>query len=66
MATVAQLVRALVCGTGGRGFETHQSPQISRILLKKIVMKMCLVPPWYTSLSIIRLQSLIFIFSNIL
>ena len=26
MATVAQLVRALVCGTGGRGFETHQSP----------------------------------------
>ena len=27
MVAVAQLVRALVCGTGGRGFETHQSPQ---------------------------------------
>ena len=26
MADVAQLVRALVCGTGGRGFETHHSP----------------------------------------
>ena len=32
MATVAQQVRALVCGTGGRGFETHQSPQISLYL----------------------------------
>ena len=27
MADVAQLVRALVCGTGGRGFKTHHSPQ---------------------------------------
>ena len=26
MVTVAQLVRALVCGAGGRGFESHQSP----------------------------------------
>ena len=26
MADVAQLVRALVCGTGGRGFEPHHSP----------------------------------------
>ena len=26
MVIVAQLVRALVCGTGGRGFESHQSP----------------------------------------
>lgn len=26
MAGVAQLVRAPVCGTGGRGFETHRSP----------------------------------------
>ena len=26
MVTVAQLVRAPVCGTGGRGFDTHQSP----------------------------------------
>lgn len=27
MAAVAQLVRALVCGSGGRGFESHQPPQ---------------------------------------
>ncbi len=26
MAVVAQLVRASVCGTGGRGFESRQSP----------------------------------------
>lgn len=26
MVAVAQLVRALVCGTGGRGFETPQPP----------------------------------------
>jgi len=29
-ADVAQLVRALDCGPGGRGFETHHSPQISK------------------------------------
>ena len=28
MADVAQLVRALGCGPGGRGFKTHHSPQI--------------------------------------
>ena len=28
MAEVAQLVRALDCGSGGRGFESHLSPQI--------------------------------------
>ena len=28
MAVVAQLVRAPVCGTGGRGFETPQSPHL--------------------------------------
>lgn len=27
MVIVAQLVRALVCGAGGRGFESHQSPK---------------------------------------
>ena len=27
MADVAQLVRALDCGSGGRGFESHHSPQ---------------------------------------
>ena len=26
MVVVAQLVRALVCGAGGRGFESHQPP----------------------------------------
>ena len=30
MVIVAQLVRALVCGTGGRGFESHQSPIYKR------------------------------------
>ena len=28
MVTVAQLVRASVCGTEGRGFDPRQSPQI--------------------------------------
>lgn len=27
MADVAQSVRAPACGAGGRGFETHHSPQ---------------------------------------
>ena len=30
MADVAQLVRALDCGSGGRGFESHLSPQAKR------------------------------------
>ena len=30
MVIVAQLVRALVCGAGGRGFESHQSPILKR------------------------------------
>jgi hypothetical protein len=30
---VAQLVRALVCGAGGRGFETRHSPHISPLFL---------------------------------
>lgn len=28
MANVAQLVRASVCGTEGRGFNSHHSPQV--------------------------------------
>ena len=28
MVVVAQLVRALVCGAGSRGFESHQSPNL--------------------------------------
>ena len=31
MVIVAQLVRALVCGAGGRGFESHQSPIFSKV-----------------------------------
>lgn len=31
MEIVAQLVRALVCGAGGRGFETHQSPKVVKV-----------------------------------
>ena len=30
MADVAQLVRALDCGSGGRGFEPHHSPQYNQ------------------------------------
>ena len=30
MVIVAQLVRALVCGAGGRGFESHQSPILKK------------------------------------
>ncbi len=30
MVSVAQLVRASVCGTEGRGFETHHSPHSER------------------------------------
>lgn len=30
MAVVAQLVRALVCGAGGRGFEPHRPPFLNR------------------------------------
>ena len=32
MAVVAQLVRALVCGAGGRGFEPHRPPFIDASL----------------------------------
>ncbi len=32
MAGVAQLVRASVCGTEGRGFEPHHSPHLQNIL----------------------------------
>ena len=31
MVDVAQLVRALVCGTRGRGFESHLPPHILKI-----------------------------------
>ena len=31
MADVAQLVRASGCGSEGRGFETHHSPQICKL-----------------------------------
>ena len=31
MVIVAQLVRALVCGAGGRGFESHQSPIFPKV-----------------------------------
>ena len=32
MVAVAQLVRAPDCGSGGRGFETHQSPNEKVVL----------------------------------
>ena len=33
MVIVAQLVRALVCGAGGRGFESHQLPIFKALIL---------------------------------
>ena len=35
MAGVAQLVRASVCGTEGRGFETHHSPHLISLSMPK-------------------------------
>ena len=32
MVVVAQLVRASVCGTEGRGFETHLPPQRDSVI----------------------------------
>lgn len=31
MVVVVQLVRTSVCGTEGRGFETHHPPKLKRI-----------------------------------
>ena len=34
---VAQLVRALVCGTGGRGFKSPQPPHLSMIEIENLL-----------------------------
>ncbi len=39
MAIVAQLVRAPVCGSGGRGFESHRSPKAFKKLKAFFVPK---------------------------
>ena len=39
VATVAQLVRAPVCGTGGRGFETPRSPHAPHLPLAQVTAK---------------------------
>ena len=36
MVVVAQLVRALVCGAGSRGFESHQPPQRKELILSTL------------------------------
>ena len=44
MVVVAQLVRASVCGTEGRGFETHLPPKIARetgLFLCNLLTKGC-------------------------
>tara|TARA_X000001036_G_scaffold387770_1_gene383691 strand:+ start:217 stop:333 length:117 start_codon:yes stop_codon:yes gene_type:complete len=38
MVAVAQLVRAPDCGSGGRGFETHQPPKTILQLLNSITL----------------------------
>ena len=35
MVIVAQLVRASVCGTEGRGFESRLSPKMTKLLRNK-------------------------------
>lgn len=40
MVVVAQLVRASVCGTEGRGFEPHLPPQ--RVNSKELTLFLCL------------------------
>ena len=42
MVAVAQLVRAPVCGTGGRGFNSHQPPQV-------LIRMKHAIPPWLTT-----------------
>ena len=42
MVVVAQLVRALVCGAGGRGFESHHPPLIlKRLSEMKVFFLLC-------------------------
>ena len=47
MVVVAQLVRALVCGAGCRGFESHLPPLILKRLsfMKVFFFEFCLVKP---------------------
>ena len=40
MAGVAQLVRALDCGSGGRGFEPHRSPHYKKVNMKVTIKKL--------------------------
>ena len=43
MVVVAQLVRALVCGAGGRGFESRHPPLILKRLSEKKVFFLGLI-----------------------
>jgi hypothetical protein len=54
-ADVAQLVRAPVCGTGGRGFNSHHSPHVATNidparnfgkLIAKNLAGLCIVTPF--------------------
>ena len=40
VAGVAQLVRALDCGSGGRGFEPHRSPHYKKVNMKVTIKKL--------------------------
>ena len=42
MVVVAQLVRALVCGTRGGGFETHLPPKKQNASMVELVVTSCL------------------------
>ena len=42
MVGIAQLVRALVCGTRGRGFKSHYPPKENKKVLRKQGLFCCL------------------------
>ena len=52
MVAVAQLVRALVCGTGGRGFKSPQPPHLFFFLLCYVV-SMKIKKTMFTSIAIL-------------
>lgn len=49
MVDVAQLVRALVCGARGRGFDPHQPPKKQNLLLSRFyLLIICRINKFYT------------------
>ena len=57
MVAVAQLVRAPDCGSGGRGFETHQPPATE---IDLVLIDICLLWIWRDTVFRKRIQSFSF------